>query len=146
MERLDEKNKDEADSVSNVLGIIENIIEVKPGFTLDSTKQGLLQWLLKRIKVKQTFNILKFLYNFYEFVILKVKGSFDSNKLYAAELISILVQNQDDNRKLLGDLDGIDILLRQIAVKMRLYLFRMLIHERKLLKKLGLRLKLNYDI
>jgi beta-catenin-like protein 1 len=64
LERLDEKNKDEADSVSNVLGIIENIIEVKPGFTLDSTKQGLLQWLLKRIKVKQTIHVLKLLYNF----------------------------------------------------------------------------------
>ena len=45
------KNKDEAEAVSNALGIVENIIEVKPTFSLDSSKQGLLQWLLKRIKV-----------------------------------------------------------------------------------------------
>ena len=51
LERLDEKNKEEADAVSNALGIVENIIEVKPTFSLDSTKQALLQWLLKRIKV-----------------------------------------------------------------------------------------------
>jgi hypothetical protein len=48
----------------------------------------LFQWLLKRIKIK---------------------GSFDNNKLYCAELLSILVQNQDENRKLLCDLDGIEI-------------------------------------
>lgn len=62
-----------------------------------------------------------FLNIFYKFwLYLKVKGSFDSNKLYAAELISILVQTQDENRKLLGDLDGIDILLRQIAVSRKI--------------------------
>ena len=94
LERFDEKNKDEADGVHNALAIVENIIEVKPLISLDSTKQGFLQWLLRRIKVK---------------------GSFDTNKLYAAELLSIFVQNSDENRKLLGDLDGIDILLQQLA-------------------------------
>jgi hypothetical protein len=36
--------------------------------------------------------------------------------LYVAELLAILVQNEDENRKLLGELGGIDILLQQIAV------------------------------
>lgn len=94
LERFDEKNKDEADAVHNALAIVENIIEVKPFLSLDTTKQTFFQWLLKRIKIK---------------------GQFDANKLYAAELLSILVQNQDENRKLLGDLDGIDILLQQLA-------------------------------
>ena len=109
LERFDEKNKDEADAVHNSLAIVENIIEIKPYLSLDSTKQskifylkykylfsnshwfnllGLFQWLLKRIKIK---------------------GLFDANKLYCAELLSILVQNQDENRKLLCDFDGIDI-------------------------------------
>lgn len=44
-----------------------------------------------------------------------VKG-FDTNKLYAAEILSILMHEEDDNRKLLGDLEGIDILLQQLAV------------------------------
>lgn len=94
LERFDETNKDEADAVHNSLAIVENIIEVMPHLSLDNTKQTFFQWLLKRIKVK---------------------GQFDANKLYAAELLSILVQNQDENRKLLGDLDGIDILLQQLA-------------------------------
>ena len=46
----------------------------------------------------------------------KVKGVFDNNKLYAAEVLSILVQNQDENRRLLGEMEGIDILLQQLAV------------------------------
>ena len=45
-----------------------------------------------------------------------MKGPFDINKLYSAEIISILVQENDENRKLVGDLDGIDILLQQLAV------------------------------
>lgn len=94
LERFNENNKDEAEAVHNSLGIVENIIEVKPFLSLDSTKQAFFQWLLKR---------------------LKVKGQFDSNKLYATELLSILVQSQDENRKLLGELDGIDILLQQLA-------------------------------
>lgn len=54
MERLDETNKDEADGVHNALGIIENICEFKPSMCLDAAKQGLLQWLLKRIRVKKS--------------------------------------------------------------------------------------------
>ncbi|CAF0710421.1 unnamed protein product [Brachionus calyciflorus] len=94
LERFDETNKDENEAVHNCLAIFENMVETKPSLSVESTKQGLLQWLLKRIKVK---------------------GPFDSNKLYAAELLSILVQNQDDNRKSLGEMDGIDTLLLQIA-------------------------------
>jgi beta-catenin-like protein 1 len=48
----------------------------------------------------------------------KIKRVFDNNKLYAVEILAILVQNSDENRKILGDLDGIDILLNQIAVKL----------------------------
>lgn len=94
LERFDEKNKDESEAVHNALAIVENIIELKPNLNLDDSKQGLLQWLLKRIKIKRVF---------------------DNNKLYAVEILAILVQNSDENRKILGDLDGIDILLQQIA-------------------------------
>lgn len=54
-----------------------------------------MQWLLRRIKAKTTF---------------------DANKLYASELLSILLQNTPENRLLLGELDGIDVLLQQLAV------------------------------
>lgn len=45
-----------------------------------------------------------------------MKIPFDANKLYTTEILSILLQNTPDNRKLLGELDGIDVLLQQLAV------------------------------
>lgn len=45
---------------------------------------------------------------------------FDANKLYATEILSILLQNTPENRKLLGELDGIDVLLQQLAVSFHL--------------------------
>ena len=41
---------------------------------------------------------------------------FDANKLYASEILSILVQSSGETRKLLGEMDGIDVLLHQLAV------------------------------
>lgn len=61
---------------------------------VDAGKQGLLQWLLRRLKAKLPF---------------------DANKLYASELLSILLQQSSENNLLLGDLDGIDVLLQQLA-------------------------------
>lgn len=98
MERLDENNKEEADGVHNTLAIIENLLEYRPEMSSDAAQQGLLQWLLRRIKAKMPF---------------------DANKLYASEILAILLQNSDDNRLLLGDLDGIDVLLQQLAAYKR---------------------------
>jgi beta-catenin-like protein 1 len=42
--------------------------------------------------------------------------AFDGNKLYASEVLAILLQNHAENRILLGEVDGIDILLQQLAV------------------------------
>jgi beta-catenin-like protein 1 len=102
LQRLDEKNsKDEAEAVHNIMAIIENIIEVEPTISLNTdSKAGILKWLLKRIRVKQPAGSI----------------SFDENKLYAGELLSILVQNQEENSRLLGDeFNGIDVLLQQLA-------------------------------
>ncbi|XP_026484960.1 beta-catenin-like protein 1 [Vanessa tameamea] len=92
--RLDEQVPDERDAVHNTLGIIENITEFRPEMCVEVAKQGFIQWILKRLKVKIPF---------------------DGNKLYATEILSILLQNTPENRKLLGDLDGIDVLLQQLA-------------------------------
>lgn len=92
--RLDEQVPDERDAVHNTLGIVENITEFKPELCIDVAKQGFLQWILKRLKLKIPF---------------------DANKLYATEILSILLQNTPENRKLLGELDGIDVLLQQLA-------------------------------
>ena len=42
--------------------------------------------------------------------------AFDANKLYCSEILSILLQGTPENRQLLGDQGGIDILLQQLAV------------------------------
>ncbi|EFN66136.1 Beta-catenin-like protein 1 [Camponotus floridanus] len=94
LERLDETVKEESDGVFNTLAIFENLLEFRPDLCADAGKQGLMQWLLRRIKTKTPF---------------------DPNKLYASELLSILLQHTPDNRLLLGDLDGIDVLLQQLA-------------------------------
>ncbi|XP_019870547.2 beta-catenin-like protein 1 [Aethina tumida] len=94
LDRLDETVKEEAAGVHNTLSIIENLIELRSEITTESVKQGLMAWLLKR---------------------LKLKAPFDSNKLYASEMLSILLQNNEKNSITLGELDGIDTLLQQLA-------------------------------
>ncbi|TRY98616.1 hypothetical protein DNTS_005290 [Danionella cerebrum] len=44
------------------------------------------------------------------------KMPFDGNKLYCSEILAILLQNNDKTRELLGELDGIDVLLQQLSV------------------------------
>nr|CAI5816876.1 unnamed protein product [Callosobruchus analis] len=94
LERLDESVKEEAEGVHNTLSIVENLTELKSEITTEAGKQGLLGWLLRR---------------------LKVKGPFDANKLYASEMMSILLQDNEKNRTMLGEMDGIDTLLQQLA-------------------------------
>ncbi|KAK6185496.1 hypothetical protein SNE40_007717 [Patella caerulea] len=98
IERLDETVKEEADGVHNTLAIIENITEFRPDVCHEAAQQGLLQWLLKRIKAKMPV---------------------DDNKVYASEILAILLQNTDENRLLLGDIDGIDVLLSQLSAYKR---------------------------
>lgn len=98
LDRLDETVREEADGVHNTLAIFENLSEINPEIGKEATGQGLLQWLVKR---------------------LKQKGHFNPNKLYCSEILSILVQDDDENRLQLGSLDGIDVLLQQLAVYKR---------------------------
>ncbi|XP_058822055.1 beta-catenin-like protein 1 [Topomyia yanbarensis] len=98
LERLDETVKEEADGVHNTLAIFENLIEIKSEIAKEVAEQGLFQWIFKRLRVKMPF---------------------DTNKLYCSEILSILLQDTHDNRKLLGNLDGIDVLLQQLAAYKR---------------------------
>ncbi|ALC46362.1 CG11964 [Drosophila busckii] len=98
LERLNEQVKEEADGVHNTLAIIENLTEIDSEFVREAATQGLLAWLLKRLKGKTPF---------------------DPNKLYCSEILSILIQTENDNRILLGTQDGVDVLLQQLAVYKR---------------------------
>ncbi|XP_058059236.1 beta-catenin-like protein 1 [Anopheles bellator] len=98
LERLQETVKEEADGVHNTLAIFENLIEIRPEIAKEVAEQGLLQWILKRLRAKMPF---------------------DANKLYCSEILSILVQNTNVNRIMLGSIDGIDVLLQQLAAYKR---------------------------
>ena len=94
IERLDEKVKEDADGVHNTLAIIENMCELKSEeVTSAAVDQGLLAWLLRRVRIKQ----------------------YDTNKLYASEILAILLQSNETNQRLLGEKNGIDILLQSVA-------------------------------
>lgn len=80
-----------------ISAVFENITELRPEACADMAKQGLLQWLMRR---------------------LRVKAPFDNNKLYASEILSILLQNTPENRQMIGDMDGIDVILQQLAVRL----------------------------
>ncbi|XP_066584208.1 beta-catenin-like protein 1 [Prorops nasuta] len=94
LERLDEAVKEESQGVYNTLTIFENLLEFRPDVCVEAGKQGLMQWILRRLKTKIPFN---------------------DNKLYASEMLSILLQSTPENRLLLGEMDGIDVLLQQLA-------------------------------
>ncbi|CAH1780152.1 unnamed protein product [Owenia fusiformis] len=86
------------DGVFNTLAIMENILEFRPDICSEAAQQNLLTWLLKRLKAKMPF---------------------DSNKLYASEILAILLQDTIEVRELVGENDGIDILLQQLAAYKR---------------------------
>jgi len=94
LQRLDERQKEDANAVHNTLAVIENIAEYRPEVCVIAGQQGLLTWLLKRIK----------------------KKSFDGIKLYASEILAIILQNHEENRQLLGDSNGVDNLLQALAI------------------------------
>ncbi|KAB7495961.1 Beta-catenin-like protein 1 [Armadillidium nasatum] len=94
LHRLDESQKIEADGVHNTLGIVENLGELRPEICNEAGPSGLLPWLLKRLRAKR---------------------SFDANKLYVSEILAICVQNNTENQRILPSLEGIDVLLQQLA-------------------------------
>lgn len=94
LDRLDEVVKEEGEGVHNTLAIIENLTEFRPELCIQAAQQGLLAWILRRLKARLPF---------------------DANKLYCSEILSILLQNHEENKKLLGEIDGIDTLLQQLS-------------------------------
>ncbi|XP_063933378.1 beta-catenin-like protein 1 [Zophobas morio] len=92
--RMDEKNADDSTCVHSTLGILENFTSLEPKLCetiVDSSE--FLPWLLGRIRVKQ----------------------FDQNKLYASEILSILLHHGEIISRKLGEMGGIDSLLRSLA-------------------------------
>ena len=95
LDRYDESNAEDAAGVHNTFAVIENVLESKPDAYKNFTGEGILSWIFKRLKSKIPFN---------------------ANKLYVSEVLSILLQNDDEKlKKQVGEMDGIDAILGQLA-------------------------------
>merc|ERR1719510_281586 len=96
LDRLNEGIREESDGIHNTLSIVENLVEFRPEVCKEVADAGLLTWLMKKLKVKVPF---------------------DNNKLYASEILSILLQNEPENRKVFSDIAGspLDSMLQQLA-------------------------------
>uniref|UniRef100_A0A7S0HXA0 Beta-catenin-like protein 1 N-terminal domain-containing protein n=2 Tax=Hanusia phi TaxID=3032 RepID=A0A7S0HXA0_9CRYP len=91
LDRIDESEDDGRQGVYNALSIIENLSELQPhALEAICEKTELVPWLFKRLRVK----------------------TFDQNKLYCSEIISILCQQNQENQKKIGSDGGMDILLQ----------------------------------
>ncbi|CAO3698956.1 hypothetical protein G6F70_007269 [Rhizopus microsporus] len=94
LNRLDEKEEADRQGVFKVLGVFESIVSLDPKYAENiALKTEALTWLLNRIQNK----------------------SFDANIAYASEILSILLQDSRDIRLKVGELDGVDILLRALS-------------------------------
>ncbi|KAI0375631.1 DUF1716-domain-containing protein [Pilatotrama ljubarskyi] len=94
LSRFNEEEESDRQGLFHVLGIFENIL----GFNAELSTQlvsktKILSWLLKRIESTRH----------------------DDNRGYAAEILSILLQNNRQNRLELGKLDGVETILKILA-------------------------------
>ncbi|KAI8331071.1 Catenin-beta-like protein [Choanephora cucurbitarum] len=98
LDRLNEQEEADRQGVFKIMGIFESLVSLDTQYAEHiALKANVLPWLLKRIQTKQ----------------------FDANVGYASEILSILLQDNRDIRLKVGELDGIDILLRALSVYRR---------------------------
>ncbi|RDX55607.1 DUF1716-domain-containing protein [Lentinus brumalis] len=94
LSRFNEEEESDRQGIFHVLGIFENIL----GFDADLStelvsKTKILDWLLKRIE----------------------SPKHDENRGYAAEILSILLQDKRQNRLELGKRDGVETILKVLS-------------------------------
>lgn len=76
-------------------GVFENVLGFNPDLSIQLvSKTKVMTWLLERILSK----------------------THDENRGYAAELISILLQNNVRNRQEFGKKDGVEVILKVLSV------------------------------
>jgi beta-catenin-like protein 1 len=76
-------------------GIFENIIGLNPSLSSNLvSKTNILQWVFTRIQSK----------------------IHDENRSYSAEILSIFLQNSAQNKRALGEKNGVEILLKVLSV------------------------------
>lgn len=85
LHRVNQEREEERDAIFKVLGIFENLFELKPeAVEIAGQKSGLIQWILTQlISGQSTHGLLE---------------RFDDNKLYSSEILAILMQNTANQR------------------------------------------------
>ena len=102
MDRLNEEEEADRQGVFHVLGILENALAFNPDVSKILVKKTkTLPWALNRIQ-----NPVE-----------------DDNRGYAAELLSIILQNDRENRIAYGKNDGIEVSLKVLSVSCLRLLF-----------------------
>ena len=97
LNRLDESNEDDLEGNFNALSLIENMITIQPELSeLILKQQGFIKYLQKKLSQEE----------------------FDSNQGYSVELLAILLQNSEINRKVIVEAEILDLLL-QVAARYR---------------------------
>jgi beta-catenin-like protein 1 len=95
LNRLNEEEEADRLGVFHVLGILENVLAFNPDISKSLIKKNkTLSWVLSRIQ-----NPIQ-----------------DDNRGYAAELLSILLQNDRENRIAYGKNDGVEASLKVLSV------------------------------
>lgn len=95
LDRLNEEEEADRQGVFHVLGILENVLAFNPDVSKILVKKTkTLSWTLNRIQ-----NPVE-----------------DDNRGYAAELLSIILQNDRENRLAYGKNDGVEISLKVLSV------------------------------
>ncbi|CAG5110882.1 Oidioi.mRNA.OKI2018_I69.chr2.g5234.t1.cds [Oikopleura dioica] len=95
LKRMDETKNEELEAAFKCIGLVESIIDGSDDQDIISkvaNSGSFLLWLLERVR-RRTINMVK---------------------VYAAEMLSILLQNEE-NQKIVGEKKGVDILLKQLA-------------------------------
>jgi hypothetical protein len=94
--RLDEKEDTDSQGVFHILGVLENLLSFMPPLAEQIVENTtLLPWLLKRVSQK----------------------AYDSNKQYASEILSIILQEGRSIALKVGELEGVDAFLQIVAVR-----------------------------
>lgn len=95
LSRLDEKEDTDSQGIFHILGLFENLLSFMPPLADQVVEETtLLKWLVDRIQVKE----------------------YDGNKQYASEILAILLQESRENRLRMGEMEGIDVLLKVLSV------------------------------
>lgn len=99
LSRLNEQDEEsDRTGVYNILGIFENLLSFIPPLAIQVVNTTeLLPWLLKRIAKEHAY---------------------DSNKQYASEILSILLQEEREVRLKFVELKGLDAVLEAVAVSL----------------------------